>query len=100
MSVEVAVTDRDMWSVPLEWPGERVFVICSGESVSSQTEQIRRLKGRFIAVKHGVLLRPDADVLFLSGERSPDIGLSLIPKFRGRYIVSRSRSNPAFPDTV
>jgi hypothetical protein len=92
--------DRSMWQVPREWPGERFFVICSGESVASQADQIRQLKGRFIAVKHGVLLRPDADVLFLSGERSPDIGLKLIPKFTGRYIVARSRSNPAFPDSV
>lgn len=88
------------WCVPREWPGERCFIICSGESVSAQAAQIRQLQGRIIAVKHGVLLRQDADVLFLSGERSPDIGLSLIPKFRGRYIVARSRSNPAYPDTV
>jgi hypothetical protein len=99
MSVEAPVVDR-MWKVPREWPGERFFVICSGESITDQAQQIKQLRGRFIAVKHGVLVRPDADVLFLSGERSPDIGLSLIPKFRGRYIVSRSRSNPAFPDSV
>lgn len=101
MTPAVAVVDRPpMWKVPQEWPGERCFVICSGESVAAQAEQIRRIQGRIIAVKHGVLLRPDADVLFLSGERSPDIGLSLIPKFRGQYIVARSRSNAAFPDTV
>lgn len=97
MSTEMALAT---WSVPREWPGERCFVLCSGESVAAQADQIRRLQGRFIAVKHGLLLRPDADVLFLSGERNPEIGLSLIPKFRGRYIVARSRSNDAFPDSV
>lgn len=94
-----AVMERT-WRVPAEWVGERCFIICSGESVGPQKPQIRQLKGRFIAVKHGVLIRPDADVLFLSGERSPDIGLSLIPLFAGQYIISRSRSNPAFPDSV
>jgi len=89
-----------VWSVPREWPGETCLIVCSGESVAKQKDQIAGFRGRVIAVKHGVLLRPDADVLFLSGERSPDIGLELIPKFTGQHIVARSRSNPAFPDTV
>ena len=96
-----AAVAQTTWHVPHEWPGERCYILCSGESIGPQKDLIQSIRGhRFIAVKHGVLQRPDADVLFLSGERSPDIGLSLIPKFRGRYIVARSRSNPAFPDTV
>ncbi len=100
MSVAVSTSLPTMWKVPHEWPGERCYILCSGESIAAQADLIQQARGRFIAVKHGVLLRPDADVLFLSGERNPEIGLSLIPKFRGRYIVARSRSNPAFPDTV
>lgn len=96
----VATERPPVWKVPREWPGERCFILCSGESISPQKKLIQRLRGRFIAVKHGLLVRPDADVLFLSGERNPEIGLSLIPIFRGKYIVARSRSNPAFPETV
>ena len=100
IATAVAVAPPRTWHVPPEWPGERCFILCSGESIGAQKALIRRLEGRFIAVKHGLLMRPDADVLFLSGERNPEIGLSLIPRFQGRYIISRSRSNPAFPDAV
>lgn len=96
----LAVAPPRTWHVPPAWSGERCFILCSGESIGPQTAQIRQLRGRFIAVKHGVLVRPDADVLFLSGERNPEIGLSLIPRFTGQYVVSRTRSNPAYPDSV
>lgn len=76
-----------LWSVPREWPGARCFVLCTGESIGRQRELIRQLEGRFIAVKHAVDLRPDADVLFLAGE--PEIELPLLPKFRGTYVVMR-----------
>ncbi len=100
MTTAVAVAPPRTWQVPPEWPGARCFILCSGESLGAQKALIRRLEGRFIAVKHGVLMRPDADVLFLSGERNFDICGPLIPKFQGRYIISRSRSHPAFPDSV
>jgi hypothetical protein len=93
-------TPPPIWSVPREWPGERVFILCSGESIGAQREQIAQLHGRFIAVKHGLLTRPDADVLFLSGERTAEIARPLLPKFRGRYVVVRGRSDPGLPDTV
>lgn len=93
-------TPPPIWSVPREWPGERFFVLCSGESIGPQRKHIAQLRGRFIAVKHGLLTRPDADVLFLSGERTAEIAKPLLPKFSGRHVVVRGRSDPALPDTV
>jgi len=89
-----------VWSVPREWPGERCFVICGGESVRKQRGLIPKLKGRFIAIKEGVLVRPDADVLFLGGEKTPEIALPLIPKFRGTYMVVRGKSDQELPAEV
>jgi hypothetical protein len=89
-----------IWPVPREWPGERAFVLCGGESVRAQREIIPKLQGRFIAIKEGVLLRPDADVLFLGGEKTPEIALPLIPKFRGKYMVVRGKSDQELPSTV
>jgi hypothetical protein len=88
-----------IWSVPREWPGERCFVLCGGESVKSQRDLIPRLKGRFIAVKHGVLIRPDADVLFFAGERPVEISAQCLPAFKGQYIVVRGRGHECFPDS-
>jgi hypothetical protein len=68
--------------VPREWPGERCFVLCTGESIGPQAEMITRLKGRFIAVKHAIALRPDADVCFSLVKRrssSPSCDSSAAP---------------------
>lgn len=89
-----------VWSVPREWPGERCFILCGGESLRPQRELVPRLKGRVIAVKEGILLRPDADVLFLGGESSDTIAKPLFPRFRGTYMIARGRSLPTFPPEV
>lgn len=78
-----------LWTVPREWVGERCFILCSGESIGPQKKLIKQLKGRVIAVKHGVLLRPHADVLFLSGERTETISRAIVPLYQGPYIVVR-----------
>jgi len=88
------------WHVPREWVGERCFILCSGESIGKQAKQIAELKGRFVAVKHGVLLRPDADVLFLAGEGTLTFEKDLISQFRGRYMVVRSKHHPGLPMEV
>jgi hypothetical protein len=90
-------TAPPVWSVPREWPGERCFIICGGESVRMHRELIPQLKGRIIAVKHAVLLRPDADVLFFAGERPEEIAATCLPHFRGQYIVVRGRGHECFP---
>lgn len=86
-----------VWSVPKEWDGDRCFVICGGESVREQRHMIPKLQGRFIAVKHGVLLRPDADVLFFAGERPAEVAPPLLKAFKGKYIVVRGRGHEVFP---
>lgn len=89
---------QPIWSVPREWPGERYFVICGGESVKAQRDLIPHLKGRVIAVKHGVLLRPGADVLFFAGERPTEIAPPCLKAFKGKYIVVRGRGHQCFPE--
>lgn len=93
-------TPSPIWSVPREWPGERAIVICGGESVKAQRDLIPRLRGRFVAVKHGVFVKPDADVLFFAGERPEEIAPSCLAAFRGQYAVVRGRGHQVFPDTV
>lgn len=90
-----------VWSVPREWDAaERCFILCGGESLKAQRHLVPRLRGRVLAVKHGVLLRPDADVLFLSGERTEEIARPLIPTFTGRHMVVRGKSCPGLPAAV
>jgi hypothetical protein len=100
MTVTTATSPFTLWSVPREWVGERCFVLCTGESIGPQAKIIERLKGRFIAVKHAITLRPDADVMFLAGE--PQIELDLLKKFRGTHVVMRrGKDSPGdFPDYV
>jgi hypothetical protein len=80
------------WTVPQEWSAdEPCFVLCSGESIGPQAKQIAKLKGRFVAVKHGLLLKPDADVLFMPGECWKEIVFPLLTQFRGKHVVIRSK---------
>lgn len=89
------------WSVPQEWvPESRCLIICGGESVLPQIPLIQRFAGRVIAIKEAVRLRPDADVMFISGERTGDLSLRLLREFAGRHVVTRGRSDPAFPPVV
>jgi hypothetical protein len=98
-----AYLSRPHWPVPREWAGERCFILCGGESLRKQRALVPRLKGRVIAVKHGVLLRPDADVLFFGGEGSDQVALPLVEKWTargtpGHYMVVRGKSCPHLPD--
>lgn len=77
------------WSVPREWSDERCFIIAGGESVKSQEHLILKLKGRVIAIKQSVALRPDADVMFIAGKDDGKVCEKFFPKFKGRYIIAR-----------
>lgn len=77
------------WSVPREWAGERCFIICGGESVKAQEPLIPKLKGRIIAIKQSVALRPDADVMFIAGKDDGRVCRKFFPMFSGRYIIAR-----------
>jgi hypothetical protein len=94
-------TYRPTWSVPQEWSAdEPCFVLCSGESIGPQAKQIARLKGRFIAVKHGVLLKPYADVLFFPGEAWDSIVKPILKQFKGTHAIVRSKDHPDLPASV
>lgn len=90
-------TPPALWSVPRAWVGERCFVLCGGESLKAQRDLVPHLTGRILAVKHGVLLRPDADVLFFAGERPAEIAPPLLKVFTGEHIVVRGRGHQVFP---
>lgn len=98
-AVAPAWVAQPIWSVPRDWPGERCFVLCGGESLKAQRDMVPRLHGRVIAVKHGVLLRPDADVLFFAGERPAEIAPPLLSAYKGPCVVVRGKGHPVFPDT-
>lgn len=89
-----------VWSVPREWVGQRTFVICGGESVRQQRDLVPKLKGRVIAVKEGVYLRPNADVVFFAGERPAEIAPPVLKAFTGERIVVRGKGHPVFPSTA
>src|SRR5687768_4969345 len=88
-------TPPPLWSVPNEWPGERCFILCGGPSL--QRDLVPQLPGRIIAVKHTALLRPDADVLFWSGEHADTLAPPVLKAFTGQYIVVRGKGHPVFP---
>lgn len=88
------------WPIPREWPGERCFILCNGESVRAQRHLIPRLRGRVIAIKEAVRLRPDADVLFVAAEKRVDIVPGLLPLFRGRYVIARNKVPASYPEYV
>lgn len=99
-AVATATETRAAWSVPKEWSGERCFILCNGESIKGQRHQIPQLRGRVIAIKEAVLLRPDADVLFVAAERNDDINPRLFPTFTGQYIIARNKVPMSYPAAV
>lgn len=88
----------EVWSVPREWAGERCYILCGGASIVPQRTVIPTLKGRVIAIKQGVLLRPNADVMFVAGEKGWEICRDVFPRFKGTYIVTRGRGDQRFPE--
>lgn len=87
------------WTVPREWAGDRCFILCGGDSVRAQRSLIPQLQGRIIAIKQSVVLRLDADVMFLAGRDDADLCAPYFPLFHGRYLVSR-QAYPGFPSTT
>ncbi len=100
MSATAAYVLPESWVVPREWVGDRCFILCNGESIRAQRSLIPRLKGRIIAIKEAVRLRPDADVLFVAAERKVDIVPGLLPLFRGQYVVARNKVPASYPAYV
>jgi hypothetical protein len=80
---------HNIWSVPREWEGERCLIIAGGESVKGQEELIRSFRGRVIAIKQSVALRPDADVMFIAGKDDGKVCAPFFDLHRGKYLVAR-----------
>lgn len=100
MSVSVGTYPKT-WRVPREWDAsDPCFILCSGQSIGAQADLIARLTGRFIAVKHGLLLKPDADVLFMPGECWSEIVFPLLKRFKGTHAIIRSKWHPDLPESV
>jgi hypothetical protein len=93
------VGDPDI-TIAREWEGERCFILGNGESVTPIRHLIPRLTGRFIAIKLSVALRPDADVMFISGKRAWEICEPMFHMFTGQYIIARGRGDARFPPGV
>lgn len=87
------------WTVPAEWKGERCFIIAGGESVREQEHLIPKLKGRIIAIKQSVALRPNADVMFIAGKDDGRVCKDFFPLFKGKYIISRGPYEDIPPQT-
>lgn len=83
------------WSVPREWKGERCFILAGGASL--QTDKARQLRGRIIAIKQCVYLRPDADVMLVSGRDDAEVCREYFEKYKGPNLVCRS-PYPGFPE--
>lgn len=88
------------WAIPCEWPGERCFILCNGESIRTQRHLIPHLTGRIIAIKEAVRLRPNADVLFVAAEKTVDIVPDLLPIFTGQYVIARNKVPATYPAYV
>jgi hypothetical protein len=78
------------WTVPREWEGERCFIIAGGPSVKDQTALIPKLRGRVIAIKQAVQLRPNADVMLLAARDDWFVCRDYFRLYRGPRIICRS----------
>jgi hypothetical protein len=85
-----AVAKVPNWIVPREWPGERCFIIAGGRSVADQVKLIPKLRGRIIAIKQSVQLRPDADVMLLAARDDWFVCRDYFRFYRGPRIICRS----------
>jgi hypothetical protein len=93
-------TPPPLWSIPREWDGERAFVICGGESVKAQRMLLPQLRGRVVAVKQAAEFRPDADVLFWSGERAEELAPPVLACYQGPCIIVRGKGHTVFPPSA
>jgi len=79
------------WSVPQEWPGATVFIVCGGPSVLGQ--DLEALRGRrVIVINSSVYKVPWADFLYFGDWRwwHEDENRAAVESFRGRAVtVSR-----------
>ncbi len=78
------------WTVPREWEGERCFIIAGGPSVKEQAALVPKLRGRIIAIKQAVQLRPNADVMLLAARDDWFVCRDYFKFYKGPRIICRS----------
>lgn len=80
-----------------EWAGERCFILCGGPSLKAQRHLVPRLQGRVIAIKQTVVMRPAADVMFVSSRSDdPVICAPFFALYTGPRLICRA-AYPGFP---
>jgi hypothetical protein len=84
------VGDRARFIPTREWVGERCFILFGGESLKAQRSLVPQLKGRFIAVKQTVAIKPDADVMFVGARDDVTICAPFFTMYTGPRIICRS----------
>jgi hypothetical protein len=84
------VGDKDRFVPTREWAGERCFILFGGESLKAQRHLVPQLKGRFIAVKQTVAIKPDADVMFVGARDDVTICAPFFKMYQGPRIICRS----------
>lgn len=93
------MNDAPRFAPTREWAGERCFILCGGPSLKAQRHLVPQLQGRVIAIKQTVVMRPSADVMFVSGREDPAICAPFFPQYRGPRIICRTHY-AGFPDSV
>jgi hypothetical protein len=86
----------EFWNVPVEWPGETVFIIAGGPSVAAH--DLSRLRGRkVIVVNSSYEAAPFADLCFFGDHRwyMEHAGRPAFRNFKGRMAtVSKASPGP------
>lgn len=81
------------WTVPREWPGETVFLLAGGPSLTGFDPEILRGRGRVIAINNSYVLCPWADALYFCDvswwKHHRD---EVLKTFTGKHMISMGMS--------
>lgn len=81
---------REIWSAPRLWPGERVAVLATGESLTPARVDFIRGKARVIAVNDAYKLAPWADVFFAADSTWWDVHYPAVGKLAGVLVGAQN----------
>lgn len=78
------------WTAPRLWPGERVAVLATGESLTPARVDFIRGKARVIAVNDAYKLAPWADVFFAADSKWWDVHYPAVGKLDGLFVGAQN----------